>query len=188
MNNRFDPKKLEKLNNPLRLKAVPPEYIWNKLNLKNVRTIVDIGAGTGFFSIPFQKLSGAGSVYACDISEVMIDWMRENIAPEHPEIIPLQIHSENIPLDDSSADLVFMINLHHELEQPLTVLTEARRLLKKGGKIFIADWKKEEMKMGPSISIRCSTDEISAQLTEVGFHNIAVDEGLPNNFLITAEA
>jgi tRNA A58 N-methylase Trm61 len=59
MNNRFDPKKLEKLNNPERLKIVPPQYIWKMLNLKNVRTIVDIGAGTGFFSIPFLELSGA---------------------------------------------------------------------------------------------------------------------------------
>ena len=52
---RFDPKKLHKLNNPDRLLDLPPQYIWDKLNLQltGADTFVDIGAGTGFFSIPF---------------------------------------------------------------------------------------------------------------------------------------
>jgi SAM-dependent methyltransferase len=117
----------------------------------------------------------------------MIDWMSENIVQDNPCIIPTQMDGISIPLENASADLVFMINLHHELDEPLAVLKEARRLLKTGGKIFISDWKKEEMKMGPPKNIRCRTGEVSAQLTEAGFHNISVDDSLAANFLITAE-
>ncbi len=48
---RFNPKKLHKLNNPKRLLDLPPEYIWSKLNMNAANVIIDIGAGTGFFSI-----------------------------------------------------------------------------------------------------------------------------------------
>jgi len=53
-NNIFNPKKLEKLNNPDRLKAIPPEFIWGKLNLVDPRYLLDLGAGTGMFSIAFS--------------------------------------------------------------------------------------------------------------------------------------
>jgi ubiquinone/menaquinone biosynthesis C-methylase UbiE len=75
---RFNPQKLHKLNNPDRLSDQPPEYIWNKLNLKNPNVLVDIGAGTGFFSIPFVGYTKRGKVFACDISDIMIEWMKNN--------------------------------------------------------------------------------------------------------------
>jgi len=183
----FDPKKLNKLNNPERLKDIPPEYIWNKLALENVKTIVDIGAGTGFFSIPFMKLSGAKQVFACDISETMINWMQENLSEEHPNILPIQMKEEILPLENSIADLVFMITLHHELKNPLENLKEARRLLKKGGKIFIIDWKTTEMKQGPPLNVRCKTEDVKEQIKEAGFTNIIVDDSLPKFFLIIGE-
>ena len=45
---KFNPGKLEKLNNPERLKSIPPDYIWKKLNLSECKTIVDIGADLSF--------------------------------------------------------------------------------------------------------------------------------------------
>lgn len=41
-----------------------------------------------------------------------------------------------VPLEDGLADLVYMINLHHELEAPEEILNESYRLLKENGKIF----------------------------------------------------
>jgi len=47
-----------------------------------------------------------------------------------------------------------MINLYHELEDPLKMLEESRRLLKKGGKLMIIDWKKGETPEGPPLELR----------------------------------
>nr|MDA3808888.1 class I SAM-dependent methyltransferase [Spirochaetaceae bacterium] len=97
MNKLFDPKKLNKLNNPERLKDLPPEYIWNKLNLDNPECIIDIGAGTGFYSVPFLNLMGKGIVYSCDISEIMINWLKENICKDYSGIVPLLIKNASVP-------------------------------------------------------------------------------------------
>ena len=48
---KFDPEKMEKLNDPERLNDIPPDFIWEKLDVRTPGTLVDLGAGTGFFSL-----------------------------------------------------------------------------------------------------------------------------------------
>ncbi len=187
MDKKFNPKKLEKLNNPARLEDIPPAYVWDKLKIDKCETLIDIGAGTGFFSRAFSDFMSDGVVFAADISPVMIDWMNEYIVDSSPGIKPILMDESTIPLEDSVADLVLMVNLHHELDLPETTLGEAYRLLKPEGKICIIDWKKEEMPYGPSLEIRCAVDDVKAQLETARFINVSIDDSLSKNFLIIAE-
>jgi predicted RNA methylase len=106
---KFDPKKLQKLNNPQRLLDIPPEYVWDKVDLEKPDILVEIGAGTAFFSIAFLQQFKPSTIYACDLSEVMINWVKENVSPKYPSIIPVKSEEHSVPLDDRIADLVFMI-------------------------------------------------------------------------------
>lgn len=187
MDKKFNVKKLEKLNNPARLDEIPPSYIWEKLNLNICKTMIDIGAGTGFFSRTFKDLMGDGTVFAADISPVMIDWMKKNIADSSTDIKPILMEESSIPLKDDIADLVLMVNLHHELDSPEDSLCEAYRLLKPEGKICIIDWKKEEMPYGPSLDIRCAVDDVKKQLETARFSNVLIDNSLSRHFFVIAE-
>jgi len=108
---KFDPKKLEKFNNPNRLKDIPPDYVLDKLSMEKANILVEIGAGTAFFSIAFLQYANHSKIYACDVSEVMINWIKENVVQNFPNITPVKTEEHSIPLDDGIADLVFMINL-----------------------------------------------------------------------------
>ena len=110
MKNKFDPKKLQKLNNPKRLKDIPPKYIRSKLGLNASDVMVEVGAGTAFFSIAFLQELNPSMLYACDLSDVMIDWIRENVSHQYPNIIPTKNDEYGVPLEDNFADLVFMIS------------------------------------------------------------------------------
>lgn len=167
---KFDPKKLAKLNNPERFKTLNPDVIWEALDMQNPEVLIDIGAGTGFFANEFVKKISGGKIYACDTSEIMIKWMKENITENN--MIPLLCSESSIALESEAADLVYMINVHHELLEPKKLLGEAYRLLKPNGKIAIIDWKKEEMTDGPSIEKRISEETIMEQLKNVGFNNV----------------
>jgi len=184
---RFNPQLLEKLNNPERLKALAPDFIWERLNISTLQTMIDIGAGTGFYSIPFVNYYKESKLYACDLSDIMINWMEENVCPKYDNIIPVKMEEYSIPLQNNIADLVFMINLHHELKSPEKMLTDCYRLLKTGGKIAIADWKKEEMPDGPPIQIRYQTEEVKKHLLDTGFNNIEIYNELSMHYLIIAE-
>jgi len=181
----FNPKKLHKLNNPERLIDLPPEYIWSKLNMDGADVIVDIGAGTGFFSIPFANHTK--ELFALDVSDTMIDWMTNNICPKYPNINPQIMKPDVVPLEEKISDLVYMINLHHELDEPDKMLRECLRILKENGTIFIADWKKEEMAEGPPQHIRCLSVEVKTQLLGVGFRDITIYDELEKHFLIVAK-
>ena len=158
---KFDPKKLAKLNNPERLHRENPELIWTTLALPSPDTVIDIGAGTGFFAIPFSRKMPHGKVYACDIAPEMIGWMEENLPDDcRQKVIPLKMTENTVPLPDGQADLVLMVNLHHELENPTALLGEAWRLLKIGGKLAIIDWRDEQTPDGPPVHIRVSESHI----------------------------
>jgi ubiquinone/menaquinone biosynthesis C-methylase UbiE len=185
---RFDPKKLAKLNDPKRLRIEDPELIWQRLDLTKPEVLVDLGAGTGFFAVPFREKLHRGVVYACDVSAAMIAWMDENL-PERwrGSIVTVKTEETGVPLPDAIADLVYMIDLHHELRDPALNLAEAHRLLKKGGKVAIIDWKKEESPYGPPLAIRVTAESIDRQLRDGGFSGIVQHDVLPYHHFFVAE-
>ena len=114
----------------------------------------------------------------------MINWVHENVVPKHANIIPVKSEENIVPLDDKIADLVFMINLHHELDDTLKIVEESYRLLKSGGEIFIVDWKKKDMPEGPPQQIRCMPEDVKAELMTCGFGGINIFNGLEKHFLV----
>ena len=177
---KFDLKKIGKLNDPSRLQRENPDLIWQVLALENPQILVDIGAGTGFFAARFAWKLNCGKVYACDIQQVMIDWMKDHL-PEVGKgtVIPLRMTERAVPLADGIADLVYMVNLHHELEDPEAIIREAFRLLKSGGKLAIVDWARQKTPEGPPLEIRIAAKTIRAQMAAGGFIDISSHADLP---------
>lgn len=185
---KFDPNKLARLNDPKRLQYLNPDVIWEKAALVHPKALIDIGAGTGFFALLFSKKMSRGKVYACDISEEMLAWMNNNLPIESKRIvIPVKMEENSVPLPDGAADLVYMINLHHELEEPLRVLKESHRLLKKGGKLMVIDWKKEETPEGPPLELRVTEETIESQMSKSFFSNIIKYAVLPYHHFLLGE-
>jgi ubiquinone/menaquinone biosynthesis C-methylase UbiE len=183
----FNPKKLDKLNNPRRLEALPPKLIAEKIKISNPSVIIDFGAGTGMFSKAFSEIYSECKIYACDIAKEMIEWMTENVVSEYENIIPVEMNGEEVPLESEVADIVLMINLHHELDDHIKVLNECKRLLKKNGKIVVSDWKKVKTESGPSLDIRIEDKVVKDQLLAAGFQNVEIFNEFINNYLVIAE-
>ncbi|MBM9513800.1 class I SAM-dependent methyltransferase [Desulfogranum marinum] len=185
---KFNPKKIQKLTDPGRKVFQNPDLIWDTLNLSAPEILVDIGAGAGFFAMPLSDKVPKATVYACDTAPELIEWMETNIPTRYAGRIRVIRSEENsIPLADGIADLVYMINLHHELDSPLTMLKESRRLLKPGGAILVIDWKKEETPMGPPVSIRISPKTVSEQLQQADFHLVTEHDLLEYHYFVTAK-
>lgn len=184
---KFNPANLLRLNNPERLLDLPSEHLFNFLNLKNPKLAIDIGAGTGFYSVRIPQFFQGCKVIACDISSEMIGWIEENLKVDNPLISTLLMSENEVNLDDEIADFIIMINLHHELDNPSVMLKECYRLLKKGGKLLISDWKKIETPSGPPLNIRRHAHEVVAELDDASYVNIVIDESLKNNYIVVGE-
>jgi ubiquinone/menaquinone biosynthesis C-methylase UbiE len=185
---KFDPKSIDKLNNPQRFTRENPDVIWTELGLVDPRVLVEIGAGTGFFAIPFARKLEGGTVFACDVQDEMLAWLLENLPADLRSRIHL-VHMEEtkVPLGDGIADLVYMINLHHELEDRDAIMKESQRLLRTGGTVMVVDWKKGETPSGPPQEIRIPEEEIVADMARAGFEQVKRHPVLPYHNFVTAK-
>ena len=185
---KFDPHHLEVLNSPERFDRENPEVIWKELGLASPRVLVDIGAGTGFFALPFARKGPDITVHACELQEEMLAWLTEHIPAElRGRVIPVRMEERRVPLPDGIADLVYMINLHHELEDRGAVMAECFRVLKPGGTVLAADWKKGETPVGPPQDIRVTEAEIIADLKNAGLREIRSHPVLPYHNFVTGK-
>lgn len=174
---KFDPAKLERLNDPARFESIRPEVLWGRAGIETPTVIVEIGAGTGLFAAKFAELAPASTVFAADTEPVMIEWMRANRAEAaRGRVIPLLSRETEVPLPDAMADLVAMVNLHHELADPEALLSEALRILRPGGRLLIADWAVRETPKGPPLAVRVTAAALRSQLRAAGFVDVEADE------------
>lgn len=101
-------------------------------------TIVDIGCGDGYITMAAAPL--VGKVIAVDISAAMLRLLAKK-ADENgiTNIETLESDAQDIPLADSSVDLVCASMYLHHIEDPQLAVKEMSRILKPGGKVFIAE-------------------------------------------------
>ncbi len=169
---RFNPAQASRLDAPERLLWLPPTQIVEALGAKPGETVVDVGAGTGYFTLPFAQAVGEnGKVYAVDAQEEMLDHLLHklrNRAVLNVKLIHAEAHA--IDLADACSDLVFMANVWHEFADRAVVLTESARILKSGGQVAILDWRPDvEREAGPPLEHRLSAAGALSDLQAAGF-------------------
>ncbi len=185
---RFDPAKLDKLNDVARLDDLMPKTMWEVFSAPTADAIAEVGAGTGMFVREFAHLAAPGTTfYAIDAAPEMTSWMHEHLTvPEGINLAIVEADASALPLPDGSLGLLYTINLHHELDDVEAFLREARRVIRPGGRIAIVDWKKEPTPKGPPLSHRIDAPSIAASLAAAGFADATVHDVLRYHAVVTA--
>lgn len=172
MTHRFNPDHFAKLDDRERLEWQNPDALIEWLDLKDGETVVDIGAGTGYFAMPLAKRYPGVTIYAADISPKMLELLNDRATSQGLQNIrPMATDGRLLDLADGTADLVLMVNVLHEIVDDLSLVTEARRVAKTGGRLALVDWKKEETQAGPPVDERVDqTEAIALLVAEAEFY------------------
>ncbi|MFN3467037.1 MAG: class I SAM-dependent methyltransferase, partial [Candidatus Brocadiales bacterium] len=165
----FPPERMQVLEEPRQWQDA--EEVMDRLRLREGDTVADIGAGTGYFTLPMARRVGArGLVYAEDVQQAMVDYLSKKVETlELKNIRVVMGKADNPTLPEDSLDLALVANTYHEVEKPLLLLENIRKELKSGGRLVIIDWGPErESPVGPPQQERVSEDTVIKETGQVG--------------------
>lgn len=150
--------------------GLDPRTVIRATGVRAKETILDVGAGSGFFTLALSDAVGPeGRVIAADVSPEMLDELRRRASDEGRENIRVVPSEEQVvPLADASVDRAFLVDVLHEAEDPLTILRESSRVVRRGGEIVVIDWEVGEGPPGPPAAERLGSARLAGLLKTVG--------------------
>lgn len=136
--------------------------------------VADFGAGSGHYVLEIAKrLEGAGHVYAIDVQKELLSRIRSEAHKhgyKHVETIWGDLeYVGGSKIADNHIDVVLISNLLFQLELKAPPIAEARRILKRGGKLVIIDWSESFGGMGPIKKHVVKKDQALALAEAEGF-------------------
>jgi len=179
----FDPKHVDVLEEEARKTWQNSEEILNTVDLKPTFVAVDLGCGSGFFTVPLSQR--VQKVYAIDVQEKMLEFLRKKIRKlKITNVEPLLSKSNEIPLGDESVDFLVSINTLHEFDDKETMIEEMKRVLKRGGIVLIVDFKKKDTGFGPPVAVRVSKKQAKNLFEKKGFTILKMQELMYHYLLV----
>ena len=114
----------------------------NDLIIKSIKDtygikVLDIGGGTGSLAKELISLGANVTILDPEINMTKIAKEKSN------EVKIINGYSDNIPIRDSSIDIVIMRDSFHHISKKEETLQECKRVLKKDGKIIIYEFDKK---------------------------------------------
>ena len=99
---------------------------------------LEIGAGTGYFTLHLLAAGVVRSAVATDISQGMVDVLQANAARMGLEVETAACAAEELPFEDESFDAVLGHAILHHIPDLARAFAEMRRVLRPGGIVLFA--------------------------------------------------
>lgn len=161
-------KKVSYLDNQQRNTTLPPEKFLAMIPLTATDSLLDLGAGTGFLTLPAAKQSG--NVYALDLSAKMLELIATRaVEADLANIQLLNASIDDIPLEDNTVDHVLASLVLHELSDLETALGQVHRVLKPGGHFAILELEQSDHGHDHHGAPRLEPTTLINSLKEAGF-------------------
>ena len=170
---------------PERVKWQKPAEVVKAIELEPGDIIVDIGAGTGYFTRLFaMAVSPEGKAIGLDIEESMVNHMKE-------DAIKLGLNNYDakvVPTDDAglapnSVDVIFLSNTYHHIANRVDYFKAVAKGLKKNGRVVIVDFYKDS-KIGPPRDHKLAKAVALTEMKEAGYRLVKTHNVLEHQYFL----
>ncbi len=164
------------------------DLLLEKLPLEPDHVVADLGAGTGYFSLPIAQKLPRGRVLAVDLQPEMLRKVRAAAALAGVENIETVQASETDPrLPPAGVDLVLIVDAYHEFSHPREVMQGVVAGLRPGGRVYLVEYRAED----PSVPIKplhkMSEAQARRELEAVGLRWVETQSYLPQQHVLVFE-
>jgi len=153
----------------------PERVIWQKpddvvaaLGLKGSETLIDVGAGSGYFTFRFAKVLPHGKVIAADTEAEMIRHIHHKVMSDGITNIQAVLIKPEDPQVTKDADWVFICDvLHHVPDRPVW-LGRIASAMKSGAKLALIEFKEGKLPEGPPESAKIPRAQLVTLANQAG--------------------
>lgn len=147
------------------------------------KTIMDIGAGTGYYG--FRMTSKGAKVISADVDDRFITYVESKADSLNDQLmVTRKVEYDDPLLADAEVDHAIIVNTYHHINDREEYFAKVAKGLKKNGSLMVVDFKKETDGWGPPKRYRVPTAEVKEELTVAGFSKFTINDTLLDNFYV----
>lgn len=151
-------------------------------------TVADIGAGTGYFSLPWAAALGEGRVLAVDIQPEMLAILRSRTATLGIDNVePVLGSIEDPSLPEGEVDVVLIVDAYHEFSHPREMLAGIVKGLRPGGRLVMVEYRGEDPFVPIKELHKMSEAQAILEVEEAGLEWVETRDFLPMQHVLVFE-
>ena len=156
------------LDRPDRAAWQRPDDVVTALGLQGDETVFDLGAGSGYFSFRLARAVPRGKVVAADLEPEMIRHIHHKATEEGVTNLVAVIIKADDPQVPSEADLVFVCDVLHHVQDRAGWLKKAVSEMKPGARFVLIEFKEGKLPEGPPESAKITRKQLLELVTQAG--------------------
>lgn len=188
---RFRFEERHRLDSPERLERQPAAPLVELLAAAPAGPVLDIGAGTGYFSLPLALDQPDRLITALDAVPAMSALLARRIRRTRIRSVACLVAQagghEPLPFSDGAFAAAVSVNVLHELRDLPSALHEVERILGPEGLLVLCDWSPDgDPSSGPRPSHRIPAEVIEQHLAARRWRDIQHPEHYRDHWIVTA--
>lgn len=155
-----------------------PDAVVAALHLAGTETLVDVGAGSGYFTFRFAKALPRGKVIATDVDPEMIRHIHHEVLTQGIRNVKVVLAEPKDPSVDAGADVVFVCDVIHHVDGREAWLRKLAAEMKPGARLVVIEFKEGQLPEGPPEPVKIPKAQLVSMLEAAGFSLQADDPKL----------
>lgn len=177
------------LDRPERYVEEAPQLLLDALNLKPGMEVADVGAGSGYFTFAMAaKVGSKGKVYATDIQPEMLDIIRRKATQNGTKNVELVLGTtSDAKLPEDRLDLIVLVDVYHEFDQPYEMTESMVKALKKGGKLVLVEYRAEDPRVPIKPLHKMTAAQVKKEMAHFPLEPKETRQTLPRQHILVFE-
>ena len=173
------------LERPSREREERTDLLLENLSLESDSVVADMGAGTGYFSLPMAAQVAQGRVLAVDIQPEMLAIIEDRSTAAGIDNIERILATETDPgLPRAAVDMALFVDAYHEFAYPREVMSAVFEALVPGGRVVLVEYRGEDPRVPIKPLHKMTEEQARREMAAVGLEWLETKDILPQQHLM----